>query len=105
MDVLRVCHDGDDRLFYQHAILPDEQTVKAHRIDRCSDITVYRFAIHRYVHLRGCSFLKAFGFLLPMAWGFVNDNPYIAMLSSAITFVVFGALSYLLIRKAQVKDN
>lgn len=57
------------------------------------------------VYISGLQLFKGIWVFIAQAWGFVNDNPYIAMLSSAITFVVFGALSYLLIRKAQVKDN
>lgn len=44
---------------------------------------------------------------LTVAFGFSNSfnpNPYISMLTSAIGFAVFAGLSYLLIRKATIKE-
>lgn len=46
----------------------------------------------------------ALGYFFSKAWGFLDGyNPYVSVLSSFITAVVFGALSFLAIRRATVK--
>jgi hypothetical protein len=45
------------------------------------------------------------GNLIAGAYGFLDGyNPYISVLSSAIIFIVMGVLSYLLMRRATVKE-
>lgn len=48
----------------------------------------------------------AFGTFFAMAWGFLDGfNPYIFMISSTITFAVFGGLSFLVMKKATFKQS
>ena len=47
---------------------------------------------------------EAVKYLFSKAWGFLDGfNPYISVLSSFITIAIFGALSFLAMRRATVK--
>jgi hypothetical protein len=47
---------------------------------------------------------EALGRFFRIIWGFANGyNPYVSVLSSFITFAVFGGLSFLTMRRATVK--
>lgn len=70
-------------------------------------VPVFLFIVLPYVDtfvFKGAIF-DAIGYVFAKAGGFLDgDNPYIAVLSCAISFVIAGGLSFLAIKKATVKQ-
>lgn len=70
-------------------------------------VPVFLFVVLPYMDivLFSGGMFKAIGTAIAKAFGFLNgSNPYIAMLSCTIIFALFGLLSYLLMRRATVKE-
>ncbi len=70
-------------------------------------VPVFFFIVLPYIDtfiFKGAIF-ESIGYLFQKAGGFLDGyNPYMAVLSCAISFAVFGALSFLTMRKATVKQ-
>lgn len=71
-------------------------------------VPVLLFVILPYIDFafRGVNLFRGIAKLMGWAWGLADGgaNPYMAMATCTVIFLVFGALSWLLTRRAPIKD-
>jgi hypothetical protein len=69
-------------------------------------VPVMLFVVLPYIDnvLSGLHIFKGIYQFTSWAFGFNTDNPYMAVATCTVIFVVFGVLSWLLVRRAPIKD-